>query len=546
MLSNFSIGKRLVFGFGLLIVLLIAISVFGLSRMAGIMTNLEHIVHDSMPKTSLSATSLEQTLTISRAMHDLQAAQTAQERTAIRGDIEDMRKKNSLIFTQLEAKLADNAFLTDPAEVQLLDKLKDVRVRIGPMYEKIYSLMQTDVEQGRAVLARDYNPTNEEYLGVLREMSALQEKIANKRGQVGMSFYEETRNLTITIATITILFSVAFMIWLVRSITLPLNRIQGIMEQVSASNDFTQTARIETKDEIGRMATAFDILMRNLRGTFVYLKQSIEKVDDAGKGLVIASDEAARASSLTSEASSSMAASVEEMSVSINQVSDNAKQASSLANKAGVLSAEGGQVISNTVKEMQQIGDAIDHVAEVIGKLGDQSDKISSIVQVIKEVADQTNLLALNAAIEAARAGEAGRGFAVVADEVRKLAERTTKATSEISNMIGDIQDSSQSAVSAMQQTVEQVKSGRDMAEHAGKAIVEIRQAAADVVSVVEDIADSIAEQSAASQSIAQQLEQVAQAAEENSSSSAESSTAAHHLGDLAHEMRDAAAKFTV
>ena len=104
----------------------------------------------------------------------------------------------------------------------------------------------------------------------------------------------------------------------------------------------------------------------------------------------------------------------------------------------------------------------------------------------------------------------------------------------------------SQSAVSAMQQTVGQVKSGRDMAEHAGKAIVEIRQAAADVVSVVEDIADSIAEQSAASQSIAQQLEQVAQAAEENSSSSAESSTAAHHLGDLAHEMRDAAAKFTV
>ncbi len=293
MLSNLSIGKRLVFGFGLLIVLLIAISVFCLSRMSGIMVNLEHIVHDSMPKISLASASLEQTLNISGYVRDLPFMPSAQERDALRKNIDEMRKQNTDIFTQIETKLADNSFLTEQSESQTLAKIRSAREKLAPIYDKIYALLQTDVEQAREVIERDYNPVIEEFVTVLREMVSLQASIATKRNEAADSFYSETRNLTITIATITILFSVAFMIWLVRSITLPLNRIQGIMEQVSASNDFTQTARIETKDEIGRMATAFDILMRNLRGTFVYLKQSIEKVDDAGKGLVIASDEAA-------------------------------------------------------------------------------------------------------------------------------------------------------------------------------------------------------------------------------------------------------------
>ena len=333
---------------------------------------------------------------------------------------------------------------------------------------------------------------------------------------------------------------------LIRSITAPLREIQQVMTIVGKNNDFTKTVVVHSKDEIGQMAQTFNELLATLRETFTHFRASTTAVSTASEGMVIASKASADASALTSQAASSMAASVEEMSASIDQVSDNAQHASELARKAGHLSVEGGEVIANTVKEMNQIADSIDRVSGPIGQLGTQSNKISSIVQVIKEVADQTNLLALNAAIEAARAGEAGRGFAVVADEVRKLADRTTKATGEISVMIGDIQTSSQSAVSAMQRTVEQVQSGRQMAEQAGQAIVEIRTAASDVVSVIEGIACSFEEQSGASQSIAQQLEQIAQAAEENSSTSIETSDSAHHLGDLANEMQTMSGKFII
>ena len=333
---------------------------------------------------------------------------------------------------------------------------------------------------------------------------------------------------------------------LLRSLNRSLSGIQSVMKNIRTSNDFTQKVTVSSRDEIGLMAMDFNELLGTLQEAFSHFKTSISSVFNASESFVNASERSANASALTSEAASSMSASVDQMSVSINQVSENAQSASVLARKTGQLSGEGGEVISSTVKEMHQIADAIDSTALAIGDLGQQSNKISSIVQVIKEVADQTNLLALNAAIEAARAGEAGRGFSVVADEVRKLAERTSLATGEITSMIGNIQVSSQSAVDAMQRTVEQVKSGRTMAEHAGESIIEIRQAAVDVVNIVEDIAASIAEQTMASQSFAQQLERVSKAVEENKSASEETSDVAHHLDDLASQMQDMAAKFTI
>jgi methyl-accepting chemotaxis protein len=241
-----------------------------------------------------------------------------------------------------------------------------------------------------------------------------------------------------------------------------------------------------------------------------------------------------------------MAASVEQLSVSITSVSDHTREALNIANTAGEHSETGGAVIGSAVEAMSEIAVQVRAVGETITELGQHSDRISSVVQVIKDVADQTNLLALNAAIEAARAGEQGRGFAVVADEVRKLAERTTKATGEIAQMIGDIQERSRSAVSAMENTIERIEKGSELAGKAGQAIEAIRAANGEVQRVFADINEAMREQGAASYDIAQRVERVAQASEESSVSVKESAAQSGNIRDLANAMRGSVERFKV
>ncbi len=232
----------------------------------------------------------------------------------------------------------------------------------------------------------------------------------------------------------------------IRSIVGPLDQMRTVIDRAASQNDFTGSIQISGHNEIADTARAFNTMMATLRDSLNDIKQSMISVDDALQTLATSSEQAALASTSTSESAGAMAASVEQMSVSINSVSDSTNEALSIAKTAGESSETGGAVIADTVAEIGQIATLIDRVSGTITALGQSSDRISSVVQVIKDVADQTNLLALNAAIEAARAGEAGRGFAVVADEVRKLAERTTTATGEIAEMIANIQNSSRSA----------------------------------------------------------------------------------------------------
>jgi methyl-accepting chemotaxis protein len=239
-----------------------------------------------------------------------------------------------------------------------------------------------------------------------------------------------------------------------------------------------------------------------------------------------------------------MAATVEQLTVSINHVADNANEAHGLSSDSGRQSAEGGAVIQETLASMQRIADTVQGAAAQIAELGQHSDQISSIVNVIKEIADQTNLLALNAAIEAARAGEQGRGFAVVADEVRLLAQRTANSTQEITEMIKKIQLGTRSAVSNMEIGVQQVSSGVEQASQAGDAIVSIREASGRVVGVVDQISLALREQTVASQDVARNVERIAQMSMENSEAVADTSRTAQGLQQLALSLEKQVASF--
>lgn len=239
-----------------------------------------------------------------------------------------------------------------------------------------------------------------------------------------------------------------------------------------------------------------------------------------------------------------MAASVQEMTVGVDHIAKNAQDAESYSRESERVAGQGTEIVRKVVGEIQGIADTVNHSAGTVEDLGRQSHKISAIVETIKDIADQTNLLALNAAIEAARAGDLGRGFAVVADEVRKLAERTTKSTQEIAEMIQAIQSGTANAVDSMKQGVERVAVGVVEARRAGDTIGEVQQHALRVLEAMSEITVSLREQASASTEIAQNIERIAQMAEENKAAAGSNAHTADELRQLAETLNQEAGRF--
>jgi methyl-accepting chemotaxis protein len=296
-----------------------------------------------------------------------------------------------------------------------------------------------------------------------------------------------------------------------------------------------------TSDELPK---AFARMQARLREMIQQINQAASQLIESVQNISGASQQLSGAVSEQSNAASAMAATVEELTVSINHVSNNAGEAGGLASRSGQQSLDGSAVIQNTLTSMNGIAKTVQHASTKVSELGQHSEQISTIVSVIQGIADQTNLLALNAAIEAARAGEQGRGFAVVADEVRLLAQNTGKSTKEIAGMIDKIQLGVRDTVESMRSGVMEVSQGVEMAESAGKAITEISESSGQVLVVVEQISLALREQTAASQDVARNVERSAQMSEQNNLSVQDLLRSSHDLNQLAIGLKQEVGRF--
>lgn len=375
------------------------------------------------------------------------------------------------------------------------------------------------------------------------------------QGEIGKDLYKEAdddymfaRNVTIAITIVSILVAVGFGLILSNIIAAPLQHGVKLAEAIKGG-DMTnkiEASLMERGDEIGQLMKSLSGMSEKLRGLIGNISQSSNQIASASEELSSTAEQMSRGMQQQTSQTSQIASAMEEMSATVLEVAKNSQSASSSAIEASSTAQRGGEVVTRTISGMMSIAATVEQSARTIGELGKSSDQIGEIVAVIDDIADQTNLLALNAAIEAARAGEQGRGFAVVADEVRKLAERTTKATKEIAQMIKTIQKDTGSAVAAMDAGTKEVKEGVDLANQAGESLVQIVDAVHKVNDMIRQIATAAEEQSNAAEEISKSVEEIASITKETSSGSNQTATASHELSKMATELQGTVGQFKI
>jgi methyl-accepting chemotaxis protein len=330
----------------------------------------------------------------------------------------------------------------------------------------------------------------------------------------------------------------------------PITKIKETVEKF-ASGDLSDRSNIKVsflgrdlKDEITDLGDSVDQMAESMSSVIGSITESANRlaassstVSETAKSIA---DGASQQSGQTAQAATAM----EEMSATVIEVAKNAQQVSESSTEAQEIATNGGEIVRQAITAMQEVSDSTTSTADTIGKLGKSSEEIGSIISVINDIADQTNLLALNAAIEAARAGEQGRGFAVVADEVRKLAERTTTATKEIGGMISSIQKDTGTAVEAMGDGIQKVDNGVRLANEAGEALSQIVTGIQNVTDMVRQIATSTEEQSATSDEISRNMDSISEVATTSESAISEVTGATEEMGRLAADLKELVANF--
>jgi methyl-accepting chemotaxis protein len=334
-----------------------------------------------------------------------------------------------------------------------------------------------------------------------------------------------------------------FVFFLSRTVTRPVQRLVSTISQV-ATGDLTARTNVTGGDEIGSVSRSFDTFVETLHGMITNVSGVTASVSAAATEIAANAEHLAAGMRDQQDQTTQVAAAVNEMTNASAEVARQSASASRSADDSGQAASSGGEVVKQTVEEMEAIAAQVVESASAVSELGQRSQEIGKVIEVISEIADQTNLLALNAAIEAARAGEHGRGFAVVADEVRKLAERTQQATEEVTRSIGEIQGETDDAVSAIEVGTKRVETGVSLANEAGGALERILTSTQELGRMISDIAAAAEQQSATSEEIASSIEKINGVTQESVQSTTETAQATNDLSRAAEELQVLVGRF--
>ncbi|MDQ5946614.1 MAG: hypothetical protein QG619_2044, partial [Pseudomonadota bacterium] len=345
----------------------------------------------------------------------------------------------------------------------------------------------------------------------------------------------KTGLITFSIGAVVVLVLLAF--YIVGSITGPLAALESVMTHIASSGDLTRRADTTHQDEIGRMANAFNIMMTQLQKIIGEVRGSSDQVAASADQLAGSSAQLAEVSEQQSGAVASSAAAIEELTVAIASVSETARDVHTQAVDSVSRTTEGSEKVSHLAGEIQRLQQSMVDIARTVDEFVKSTQAITGMTQEVRDIADQTNLLALNAAIEAARAGEAGRGFAVVADEVRKLAEKSGKSASEIDSVTRSIMSQSSAVQDAITAGERAIETSMTLATDVEAVLLHSRDSVERSTHGVTEISDSVSEQKVASTDIAQSMERIANMVEENNAAARSVSDATRELKTLSERL---------
>ncbi|GAB3247931.1 methyl-accepting chemotaxis protein [Chitinimonas naiadis] len=533
------ISQKLALAFAALVVFVIAMGLLGITSLAALDQALVGVTDDALPGVRYTGAIRAEAIDFRNRETQLLIAKDASEITETLGRL----GKNLEALKGYESEYGK--YLKDDSEKTLFADYQAKLAAYLLSHDRFKQIVQEgNHEASLAYFRGDGRKAFRSFLPVIDKMVEYNTKAADALTKEAHADYANGRSRLITIAIVVSLLALGLSYWIVRSITGQLVRLSSTIREIQRDLDFTRRVEVHGNDEVADTARAFNALAENVQGVLRSADSTSGKLIDMVRELTASAHQVSEGSRQQSDASTSMAAAIEQLSTSISHLSDSAREAMSHSVEAEHHAEDGGKVIGNTVKEMSAIAYSIEQTAQAMRELDQRSEEIGSIVQVIREVADQTNLLALNAAIEAARAGEQGRGFAVVADEVRKLAERTTSATSEIGGKIAGIQKSAQQAAGTMGSAVQRVSNGVEYAQEAGRTVETITSDAHLVENEVQSISTALKEQDQAGHQIAAAVEQIANMVERNSLAAEHTSQHARDLEGIATSMRQEIARF--
>ena len=532
MLSNIKIGMRLTLAFALILVFVVIMALVAFNKMANIQDSLEQITKSNNVKISLANDALKAFGNLKEALLSIAAAQTEEQRLEEKREVGEARKKYREALDALTTKE------TSKEGQALLAKIREaIKIAAVPNNEVIKL-----AEAGKSVEAGQHYiivgmPLNDKLDDEFSGMLEYQNKQANSRYNEAVSSYNSARLFLGIIAGGIIVLSLCISFVITRSIINPIANLAS-QADLMAQGDLRATFTNNSRDEIGQLSNSFQTMSENLRSIIGQVSSTSTQVTTASHQLNTTAERIANGAEEVAAQAGTVATAGEEMSATSSEIAQNCQMAAEGAQLASQTASNGAEVVERTVAVMGQIAEKVQESARTLESLGVRSDQIGAIIGTIEDIADQTNLLALNAAIEAARAGEQGRGFAVVADEVRALAERTTRATKEIGVMIKAIQSETKNAVTAMEQGVKQVEYGTVEAAKSGQALQGIMEQINAVAMQVNQIATAAEEQTATTSEISNNMMKITQVVHQSSQGAHESASAAAQLNGNAEELQ--------